>query len=62
MKKKKSSGKITKIKPFISKCNWVGLKIKKDDWKKFEKNNLTIALNISFVKIEKKTSCLCFIT
>ena len=30
------------------KCNWEGIKYpsKIDNWKKFEKNNATIALNI----------------
>ena len=32
----------------------------KDDWKKIEKNNVTIALNILYVKKEKNISCLCF--
>ena len=27
--------------------------IKKDDWRKLEKNNLIIALNVLYVKIEK---------
>ena len=40
--------KLTKIKPFIKKCNWKGIKFlsEKDDWKKIEKNNRTVALNI----------------
>ena len=38
---------ITKIKPFINKFNWEGINYlsEKDDWKKFEKNNVAIALN-----------------
>ena len=35
--------RITKVKPFI--FNY--------DWKKFEKNNLTIALNVLYAKNEK---------
>ena len=40
--------KLTKIKPFIKKYDWKGIKFlwEKDDWKKFEKNNITVALNI----------------
>ena len=39
--------RITKIKPFTNKYNWEGIDFpsEKDDWKKFEKNNLTIALD-----------------
>ena len=38
---------MTKIKPFINKYNWVGINFpwEKDDWKKFEQNNVTVALN-----------------
>ena len=47
---KKDPQRITKIKPFINnnKYNWEGINFpsEKDDWKKFEKNNATIALNI----------------
>ena len=37
---------ISKIKLFINKYNWKGITYpsEKDGWKKFEKNNLTIAL------------------
>ena len=34
-----------KIKPFISKCK-LNYPLGKDDWKKFEKNNPTITLNV----------------
>ena len=46
---------IIKIKPFISKYNWEGINYpsEKDEWKKIEKNNLTIALNILYTKKEK---------
>ena len=30
----------------------------KDDWKKFEKNNVTIALNVLYAKKEKNIPCL----
>ena len=47
---KKHSERIIKIKPFINKYNWKGITFpsEKDDWKKFEKNNLTIALNVLY--------------
>ena len=49
---------IAKIKPFISKYNWGGINYPsaKDDWKKFEKINLMIALitlNVFYAKKEK---------
>ena len=46
---------ITKLKPFIKKNNWEGINYlsEKDDRKKCEKNNLTIALNVLFAKNEK---------
>ena len=51
----KHSGKITKIKPFINKYIWEGINFppEKDDWKKFEKNNLTIVLNVLCAEKEK---------
>ena len=52
---KKDPQKITKLKPFINKCNLEGINFpsEKDDWKKFEKNNITIALNVFYAKKEK---------
>ena len=46
--------RITKIKPFIDKYNWkrINCPSEKDDWRKVEKNNLTIATNISYVTKE----------
>ena len=46
---------ITKIKPFVNKYNWKGINFssEKDHWKKIEKDNLTIALNVLYAKIEK---------
>ena len=40
--------RVSNIKPFINKYNWKGINYstKIDDWKRFEKNNPTIALNI----------------
>ena len=44
-----------KIKPFINKYNWDGKNYpsEKDDWKKFEKNNIAIPLNVLYTKVEK---------
>ena len=59
---KKETQKVTKIKLFIYEYNWEGINVpsEKDDWKKFEKNNLTIALNVLYAKKGKNISCLCF--
>ena len=40
---------------------WEGINYpsKKDHWKKFEKNNVTIAPNVLYTK-KKKKSCTCF--
>ena len=48
--------RISNIKPFINKYNWKGINYssKIDDWKTFEKNNPTVALNIFCTK-EKET-------
>ena len=42
--------RVSYIKPFINKYNWEGINYlsKTDAWKKFEKNNPTIALNILY--------------
>ena len=55
---KKYAERITKTKPF----KWEGINFpsKKDDWKKFEKNNVTVAFNVLYAKERKKISCLCF--
>ena len=61
----KHSERITKIKPFINEYNWEGIKFpsEKDDWKKFEKNNRAIALNVLILDcICAKIFCLCFET
>ena len=51
----KNPERITKIKPFINKYNWEGINFlaEKDDWKKIEKNNVRIALNVLYAKKEK---------
>ena len=43
--------RISKLKPYINDYNWYGLEFptKLSDWKKFEENNISIALNILFV-------------
>ena len=43
------------IKPFVNKCNWKRIiySSKIDDWKTFEKNNSTTAVNIWYIKEEK---------
>ena len=47
--------RIIKIKPFINKYKWqeIHFPSEKDDWKKFEKNNVTIVLNVLYAKKEK---------
>ena len=49
---KENPVKVSNIKPFINKYNWKGTHYpsKIDDWKMFEKNNPTIALNILYAK------------
>ena len=49
---KRSPERVSNIKLFINKYNWKGINYpsKIDDWKTFEKNNLTIALNILYIK------------
>ena len=43
--------RISKIKPFIDQYNWKEIRFPshKKDWKKFETNNKTIALNVLYV-------------
>ena len=43
--------RISNIKPFIDKYNWKGIDFPAGikDWKRFEQNNKTIALNILYV-------------
>ena len=50
------SEKISKLKPFINNYNWKGIEFPSysQDWKKFERNNKTIALNILFVPYNTK--------
>ena len=43
--------RISKIKPFIEQYNWNGIEFPatSKDWKKFEQNNESIALNVLYV-------------
>ena len=52
---KRGQQSITKIKIFINKYNWKGKMFlpEKDDWKKNEKNNITITLNALPAKKKK---------
>ena len=44
--------RITKIKTFINRYNWKeqNFKSREDDWKKIEKENLTVVLNIFYAQ------------
>ena len=50
--------RISELKPFISNYNWKDIEFPSHlkDWKKFECNNKTTALNILFVPYKKNTS------
>ena len=54
--------RVSNIKLFINKCKWEGINYpsKLDDWKTFEKNNLTIALDILYIK--EKEICPAYIS
>ena len=47
----KGSQRVSKIKPFINQYNWNGVDFPSTgkDWKKFELNNESVALNILYV-------------
>ena len=49
--------KISKLKPYINKYNWEGIEFPAGpkDWKKFERNNKTIALNVLFIPHNTET-------
>ena len=53
---KKDPQRTSKIKPFINNYNWKDIEFSSHskDWKKFEQNNNTIALNILFVPYNTK--------
>ena len=48
--------RISKIRPFIDNYNWKDIELPSHskDWRKFEQNNKTIALNILFVPYNTK--------
>ena len=52
--------RVSNFKPFTDRYNWKGINYpsKIDDWKTFEKNNPTIALNIIYIK-EKEICSAC---
>ena len=49
---KKDPQRVSNVKPFINRYNWDGIKYppKIDDWKRFKKNNSTIALYVLYTK------------
>ena len=51
MNKLKDPQRISKIKPFIDQYNWkeIDFPSHSKDWKRFESNNNSIALNILYV-------------
>ena len=51
----KYAERILKVKPFINKYSWEGVNYpsEKNDLEKFEKNNITVALNVLYAKKEK---------
>ena len=54
--------RISNIEPFINKYNWKGINFppQSKDWKKFESNNKSMALNILFVTHNTKEICLAY--
>ena len=44
--------RVSNIEPFMNKYNWerINYPSKKEDWKRFEKNNSTFAVNILYTK------------
>ena len=56
--------RISKLKPYINQYNWKDIKFPsdKEDWKKFEQNNKEIALNILFVRHNKRGIELAYIS
>ena len=56
----KKSEEVTKTKPFINKYNWERIHFlskKKNDWRKIEKNNVTITPNVLYATKEKNRFC-----
>ena len=56
---KENPERISKIKPFINQYNWSDIDFPSTgkDWKKFESNNKSIALNILYVPHNTKKIC-----
>ena len=48
---KRNPERISKLKPYINKYNWKGVKSPAGtkEWIKFERNNKTIALNLLYI-------------
>ena len=48
--------RISKLKPYINKYNWEGINFPagSNEWRKFEQNNDTIALNILYTEKNSK--------
>ena len=54
---KRNPERISKLKPYINKYNWKGVKSPAGtkEWIKFERNNRTIALNLLYIPSNTKT-------
>ena len=54
---KRNPERISKLKPYINKYNWKGIKFLAgpEEWIKFERNNKTIALNVLYIPCNTKT-------
>ena len=54
---KKNPERISKLKHYTNKYNWKGIDFPAGpkEWRKFEKNNKTIALNILYIPRNTKT-------
>ena len=52
---KKDPQRLAKIKALINRCNWEGINFpsEKDDWKRFEKTDLSITINVYMLKMKK---------
>ena len=57
-----NTSRVSKIKPFINQCNWsdIDFPSTSKDWKKFELNNESIALNILYVPHKTRKICLAY--
>ena len=51
---KDHSERISKLEPYSKQYNWknISFPAKQDDWKKFERNNPTVALNVLYIDYE----------